>query len=270
MREVSSRSIALVAAFAWLSLSCGTEEAPPAPSQAGIHDFANGCYAIGEGARFLETVDQGQSYAFSARDFADSSRFFMKPSDLGTYLLYDAEGRYLVAEDGRLSRQAELLSDVLTIDDSYVSEAEWLLEGRLLRHLKSGQYLTKSATLAPDAESAAVLALYPTDGCSEHPELSLDAKGEVVSERFSDGAVFGIVDTHSHLLTNFAFGGGGIFHGAPFHRLGVRHALPDCALFHGEEGRKDLLGFGYENGLGGELDASAFLPPLLFGSLWEF
>jgi hypothetical protein len=27
------------------------------------------------------------------------------------------------------------------------------------------------------------------------------------------------------MLTNFAFGGGGVFHGAPFHRLGVEHAL---------------------------------------------
>jgi microsomal dipeptidase-like Zn-dependent dipeptidase len=69
----------------------------------------------------------------------------------------------------------------------------------------------------------------------------------VKRRRFPDGSLFGFVDTHSHILSNFAFGGGGIFHGAPFHPLGIEHALPDCALYHGVEGRKDLFGFGFDN-----------------------
>ncbi len=31
-----------------------------------------------------------------------ASRFFMKPSDLGTYLLYDEDAGYLVVEEGPL------------------------------------------------------------------------------------------------------------------------------------------------------------------------
>jgi hypothetical protein len=64
---------------------------------------------------------------------------------------------------------------------------------------------------------------------------------------FADGSLFGIVDTHSHILSNFGFGGGGIFHGAPFHKLGIEHALSDCELYHGPEGRRDVFGFGFDN-----------------------
>lgn len=281
MKPGSSSLASVLAAL--VVLGCGWEEPPPAPSSEGIHEVANGCYAVGatepgsSDTRWLAATETGRSFGFSAGDFESGARFFLKASDLGTYLFHDRDGRYLVAEDGQLSRQAELLSDVLTVDDSYQSGAEWQLELSLreaerlqLRNLKSGEYLARNGALTPDASSAAVIALYPASGCAEHPELSLDAEGEVAPHRFADGSVFGIVDTHSHLLTNFAFGGGGIFHGAPFHRLGVRHALPDCELFHGEEGRLDLLGFGYDNGLGGDFDPSAFLPALLFGRLSEF
>ena len=56
---------------------------------------------------------------------------------------------------------------------------------------------------------------------------TLDATGSVTRSTFDDGDLYGFVDAHSHLLTNFGFGGGGIFHGAPFHRLGVEAALPE-------------------------------------------
>ncbi|MCP5056327.1 MAG: hypothetical protein GY937_06325 [bacterium] len=89
--------------------------------------------------------------------------------------------------------------------------------------------------------------LIPREDCSEFPEATLDAEGSPDPFEFEDGSVFGIVDTHSHILSNFGFGGGGIFHGAPFHRLGIEHALADCELYHGPEGRKDLFGFGFDN-----------------------
>ena len=79
--------------------------------------------------------------------------------------------------------------------------------------------------------------------------------------------MFGFVETHSHLLSNSGFGGGGTFHGAPFHRLGVTHALEDCDLVHGEEGRKDLLGFGFD--ASGDAELADLLPSLITGLLPE-
>lgn len=252
----------MLATLALLGQACtgGGVDRPPPPAHTGVHGFANACFTMdattpgSDDTRWLVATEDGESFEFAARVADDGSRLFLRPSDLGTYLLYDAEGHYLVAEAGLLSRVDELTSDVLLIDDSYESPAEWLVEPSAhdadrfqLRHRQSGQYLTPSG-LAEDVDSAGVVAFYPAEGCAEFPELSVDAVGEVVPRMFDDGSVYGVVDVHSHIMSNFGFGGGGVFHGAPFHRLGVEHALPDCAPFHGGGGRRDVMGFGYDQG----------------------
>jgi len=271
----------LAFSLATLALSCESPvERPPPPANGGIHAFANGCYAIdatapgSDDTRWMTRSADGLAFAFTARELESASRFFLKPADLGTYLFYDEEGRYLVAEEGALLREETLASDILLVDDSYVSPAEWELEVSAhdaerfqLRHRVSGHYLTRTG-LTPDAEAAGVVALYPVNDCREFPELTLDAEGEVAPPSFDDGSLFGIVDTHSHLLTNFGFGGGGIFHGAPFHRLGVEHALPDCTQFHGREGRADLMGYGYDQG--DAVDTESLLVAAVSGRLPEF
>jgi microsomal dipeptidase-like Zn-dependent dipeptidase len=285
-RRALARLIPLV-----LLLGCDASTAPPEPPverpappvNEGIYSFANGCYAMDATApgstntRWLAPTADGSRFAFTARDAESGSSFFLKASDLGTYLFYDADGRYLVDEDGPLLRESELLSDVLTIDDTYVSGAEWELQVAesdptrfQLLHRKTEKYLTRAGSLTADVGQAAVVALYPRTGCREHPELSLDATGTVAPQRFADGAVFGLVDTHEHMMINFGFGGGGIAHGGAFHRLGVQHALPDCSLFHGTDGRKDLLGYAYDHGVTGGFDINALLPTLLVGRTPEF
>jgi microsomal dipeptidase-like Zn-dependent dipeptidase len=264
LSSLAARGLLLVSLSSLGGLALGCEapvERPPAPPNEGVFGFANGCYAMdatdpgSNDTRWLAPDPEGVQFRFSARELALGSRFFLKPSDLGTYLFYDAEGRYLTADDeGNLTREAELASDILLVDDSYVSPAEWELqvsthdpERFQLRHRRSGQYLGRQG-LVPDVAAAGVIALYPTNGCREFPELTLDAEGAAMPREFDDGSLFGIVDTHSHIMTNFGFGGGGIFHGAAFHRLGVEHALPDCTQFHGIEGRRDLMGYGYDRG----------------------
>ena len=78
------------------------------------------------------------------------------------------------------------------------------------------------------------MAFYPATGCAPFPEMTLDAEGAVAPRAWPDGDLYGIVDTHSHVHSNYAFGGGGLFHGGAYHRLGVEHALPDCSISHGE------------------------------------
>ncbi len=263
---------------ALLVAGCGETpyvERPEAPPNEGIYSFASGCFAVDATApgstntRWLEATSDGEAFSFSAMALEDGARFTMRATDLGTYLFYDAEGRYLVNEDGKHVRQATLSSDILLLDDEYVSPAEWQLEVSTrdpsrfqLRHYQTGRYLTKGG-LTESAASAAVIALYPATGCATFPELTIDADGPIVPRQWPDGDVYGIVETHSHLFTNFGFGGGGIFHGSPFHRLGVEHALSSCAQFHGEEGRSDLVGFVF-SGLG-DLNADLLQETLLAG-----
>lgn len=273
------RLCALLASLALVA--CDSVERPPPPDNDGIYAFAQGCYALdatdpgSTDTRWLEVGEEETSFRFSARTADEGSRFFLKPSDLGTYLFYDADGQYLIAEEGELRRTDTLDSDVLLLDDAFISPAEWELSVSAhdpdrfqLRNRASGEYLTRQGT-TPEESDAGVIALYPTEGCAEFPELTLDADGVVEPRTFGDGSVYGFVETHSHVFSNMGFGGGGIFHGAPYHRLGVEHALPDCTPFHGPEGRRDIFGAGFDD-LNADFDADTFVSALVSGRLPEF
>lgn len=247
--------------LACLGLSgCGDATSPlrpDPPDDDGVLGFAGGCYAVegfdGRDAFYLAVTEPGDGFAFTATSIDDAARLRMRASDLGTYLLFDEDGRYVAADLGggetRLSRPATLDSELTLLVDGYRSPAEWTLERAFrdarryqLRNESTGTYMTL-AGLAGHVTNAAVITLVPADGCATFPELSLDAEGEVARRQWDDGDLWGIAEIHSHLFTNRGFGGGGTFHGAPFHRLGVEHALPDCSLWHGDEGRRDVVGF---------------------------
>ena len=266
-------SSALVPVLALL-LSCDGAGSSPGPATAiDFESQANGCFQVRSGDLWLIGAGPGDRYAFGATE-ALAARFTMRPSDLGTYLLYDQGGGYLVSDDGPLLRQTSLISDATLIDDSYVSGAEWVLE---TSEVDGGRYQLRNrrndALLGPagltDATSAMPLSFEPADGCLAHPELSLDATGTVTQTTFDDGDLYGIVDTHSHVLSNWGFGGGGVYHGAPFHRLGVAHALPDCAVSHGEMGRQDFFGYVFDSAGNSTVDVFGLVANLAAGELSE-
>ncbi|NVB43153.1 membrane dipeptidase [Pseudenhygromyxa sp. WMMC2535] len=237
------------------------------PPELDAYGFAGGCYSLRSGDTWLTAA--GESYEFSA-DANAAAAFHMKASDLGTYLLYDQDGGYLVSDSGPLLRQTSLQSDILLVDDSYVSGAEWMPETSLvdwdqyqLRNRRNDLLLAAEGL----AETGAAITFDPAEGCTEHPELSLDATGSVAKTTFDDGILYGIVDTHSHVFSNAGFGGGGIFHGAPYHRLGVEHALMSCEQFHGEMGRQDFFGYAFDSAGANDADLSALIPDLVAGEL---
>jgi hypothetical protein len=247
-----------------LFVACSPAEPPD------VYAYANGCSTVHAGRAGLVAADAAFRFAPG-----DPTPLHLAPADLGTYLLYDPDGGYLVAEaDGGLQRQTRLESDVTRQDDSYVSGAEWQLEasGRRtaplqLRNRRTGRLLGVDGLA--DADQGAALTLAPAEGCVAPPELSLDAEGTVARTTFPDGDLYGIADTHAHLMSNWGFGGGGIFHGAPFHRLGVEHALPDCAVSHGVSGRQDFIGYSFDAAGASGLSIDALLPSLLAGELPE-
>jgi microsomal dipeptidase-like Zn-dependent dipeptidase len=262
------RQFRLTCVIAWVA-GC---EAEPTPTH-DVYEFANGCYAVESSAGWLSRTADDAGYRFSS-DEGDAARFFMKAADLGTYLFYDRDRGYLVADEQQLTRQTSLVSDVTLVDDAYVSGALWQLEprggggGLVARSLRSGRLLAADGT-TDEASTSVALTLRPVEGCTAHPELSVDAQGHPEKTLFDDGDLFGIVDTHSHILSNWAFGGGNIFHGAPFHPLGVEHALPDCAPFHGEMGRKDFFGYAFDAAGPDDADLGAILPQIVGGELDE-
>lgn len=255
-----------------LALSCA-----PAVEDLDVERWSNQCVSLSADGRWL--VPDGGAWRFDAGGEADAARFRLQSADLGVYVLYDTDARYLVAESDALTREAALESDLTRIedgyvDDGYVSGGEWALEASWrggtryqLRNRRNGKLLGAEG-LVPD-EQALALTLEPTEGCATFPELTLDASGTVTRTTFEDGTLYGIADAHSHLLSNFAFGGAGVFHGSAFHRLGVEHALSDCARFHGEAGRKDFFGYTFDGAGNDATDLMSILGDLLAGELGE-
>jgi microsomal dipeptidase-like Zn-dependent dipeptidase len=247
----------------------GTADETGTPGMLDIDGLANGCWTVHAPDGVLARA--GETYAIAADG---ATHFTLRASDLGTFLFYDEEGGYLVAEDGPLVRQTTLQSDVTLVDDTYISGAEWIVEPSatdpmthaVLRNRRTGQLLGATGLVADDAQGIAVTFESATD-CREYPELSLDATGMITRTTFDDGTLYGIVDAHSHILSNFAFGGGGIFHGGAYHRLGVEHALPDCELYHGEMGRKDFFGYAFDSAGADGADIAGLLPDIIAGEL---
>jgi microsomal dipeptidase-like Zn-dependent dipeptidase len=256
----------------WLPLLLTAGCALDAPPELDVESQALGCFAVRQGDTWLAA--SGDSFGFTATTAGVATPLFFQPSDLGTYLLYDPDGGYVVAESGPLTRETVLSSDVSRVDDGYVSGAEWLLQASWAEHglyqLRSRRHdtLLSADGLTPELRDAAALTLEPADGCREHPELSLDATGVPTRTTFDDGDLYGIVDTHSHILSNFGFGGG-LFHGGAFHRLGVEHALGDCETYHGVNGRQDFFGYAFDSSGSDSSDMADMLPDLVAGELSE-
>jgi hypothetical protein len=255
------------------------------PDEESVFEVANGCYSIspdgGESA-FLtpafvggETGPDDVAATSSLLDVTPAaSRFLFRPSDLGKYLLYDQRKIYLTSDGQHLRSQASLASDISEVDGKVVvedhkqSEGEWQLraapDGKfMLQHIQSGTYIGVDGGMVAEAD-AAILSLEEQADCAVFPELSVDATGDVSVTEFEDGSLFGFVEEHSHLFTNLGFGGGGVFHGSPFHPLGVEHALPSCELNHGVDGRKDFMGATFNEGVG---DFNDLLPAVAVGQL---
>lgn len=258
-------------------VGCSDTNAPVATNKA-LYELANGCFSLAAGSpgqyRYLRAAEDGTNYAFTAETPDDAARFLARPADLGVYLLRDVDGGYLIGENARFGRTTVLISDVLLNQDSYVSPAEWQLEARdgstghfSLHNRALDRYLGPAGARSRSVQQALDVTFVENEGCAPFPELTLDATGTVRKTHFDDGTLYGIADQHSHLFTNFGFGAGGTFHGSPFHRLGVEHALPDCEPFHGPEGSKDILGFFYG---GGQFDVGTATTALIFGDTGQF
>ncbi len=262
-----------------MAASCGDVSVEPLPPAATgtVHELADGCFAVhatkpsGRGGRLLRRGSEGVTFELRGTVLDEAAVFRLQPADLGSVVFYDREAHYLVSDDDEtLARLEELVSENVTNDDTTDPGAVWNLEpsphdpmGFQVQHDRSGRYLGMRR-LVDDPADAAIVHFIEREGCLDYPELTLDAEGTVSPTTFDDGSLFGIVDTHSHIMSNFSFGGG-LFHGSPFHPLGVEHALNDCDVRHGVEGRKDLFGWVYDDD-SGELDQEVLISTLISGN----
>ncbi len=144
--------------------------------------MANGCYNLG-----------GQ-------------KIYFKPTDLGQYLLYTSDRRFLVNGGTQAAP-----SDATT----------WTARPR-----KHGFTFTNAGgPLVVDARHTFRLRM--TTGCAAYPEAGVDVSGRPHAGVTSYQEVRGYVDAHTHGMA-FEFLGGDAHCGKPWDRFGAPYALVDC------------------------------------------
>lgn len=148
--------------------------------------MANGCYRVGpKGA---------------------AQKIFFKPTDLGRYLLYTRDARFLV--NGGTAP---------TPSDATIWTARQ--EGRSFTFTNGG------TALRVGGQSA--LTVKRSKGCTAYPEAGIDISGRPHAGITSYQEVRGYVDAHTHGMA-FEFLGGAAHCGKPWDRFGAPYALVDC------------------------------------------
>lgn len=148
--------------------------------------LANGCYTLTAGGEPL----------------------FFKPTDLGSYLLYDADRRFVAASGDR--------------PDTPSADTVWRIS-----RAGSGRYSFRNATGTLVVDGARVFRPTRTTGCTAYPESQIDVRGRPHAGVTPFQEVRGYVDAHTHGMA-FEFLGGDAHCGKPWDQYGAPYALVDC------------------------------------------
>jgi microsomal dipeptidase-like Zn-dependent dipeptidase len=213
----------LVAAFAWATPTAAT--APLTP-----YALANRCVRLESRA---------------ARRLVTAGPFYVKPTGLGTDMLYDPGQRLL----------SVTAHDRLTRTSSPGPAAQWRLA------MRGGLFTITSTAdgrqLAPAGPGQLALEpvgarfqIAPGHGCAAYPEAQLGAFGRPRSSVNRDGTVFGFADYHLEVTASFR-AGGSVIDGEDFDPFGVTVALSAAGdqREHGPDGTLDVTGNLLRSGL---------------------
>ncbi len=245
----STRLVSLLM-FIVLSLA-GCKKAQPGDP---VYDLAQGCYSVQSVAsqQFLSRHGK-DGWRFDESNVQNAEAFFLKPTGLSTYLLYDSDQGYLstrlahVLRDEKASMQAEWQINRLKVleGDQVIAEHYTLLstDHNLRLTLNHNKPVLRGTGDLMDADTTALnfVPREPSE-CARFPEADLNAEvsPDYYKEKDPSEPVVGYIDMHTHLGFPKAMGGLAMA-GDSFHPLGIEHALPDCSYLHGTDGKADML-----------------------------
>jgi len=289
--RVSARGLASVPAICVLLLLTACPQSPSVPATSGLppvsidptapssstprnrYSFNNQCFVLQSVENDNFVASSGGGYAASAADITGAEAFYLKPTALGYYLLFN-RSREVLAGGATASNQAlNAVTDTAVFEmrargdsttypenfEVWVATATSRLEPTkaevdTYRNFADPQILNTQFWLTADAlnlrlavdatdtvigaapanTDAQAFRLQAANGCVDFPEAHDNTVGESFSGTTSDDTVLGMVDAHVHMsATEFL---GKSEWGFPFHKFGVTHALADCDEYHGPAG----------------------------------
>ena len=194
--------------------------------------------AAGDDARYALANDCFALQTAAGKATGPNGPYFMKPTDLGSYMLHGKDKALLAASE----------SGVTTVTDPG-PDADWIVTtaGGAFRLKPLGQEKVLAASgdglTLEDPGSAGDRANFKfakATGCAEFPEAATTATGTPSKGRFPFADVRGFVDAHMHLMA-FEFLGGSAHCGKPWDRYGVTKALVDCPDHYPANGQAAAL-----------------------------
>ncbi len=207
----------------------------------GRYSLANHCFALrssGSRGRFVREANGGY---LSDGSRPQAAAFYMKPTRLGAYLVYDSDRGMLAAAPGRRVGRA-------THPDA---AAEWAPRKAgggsfRIRSPRAGGHLATRPNgalrvVSPGSRRGSAFRFVPAAGCRPYPEAKVGASGRPPQGTRPDGTVRGFVDSHLHITADQR-AGGKVISGRPFSRFGITRALGRDAVDHGPDGSLDVTG----------------------------
>ena len=212
--------------------------------------LANRCFTVDSVAlrRFVSATGPA-GYGAALRKPRRAMRFYLKPTGLGTYLVYDREAKLMSVGGGDSVGRSEVPGPA----------AEWTVRRAsrrtmALRSTATGRKLavnrgTRALVTVPAGGSGGRGARSRTErfrlararGCRSYPEAALGARGRPFRGKPRGGGVFGFADPHMHVTAELR-AGGQVISGGTFDRFGITEALGHDADVHGPDGSLDFTG----------------------------
>ncbi|HJR90056.1 MAG TPA: hypothetical protein VJ782_07885, partial [Aeromicrobium sp.] len=183
--------------------------------------MARGCYVLRAASNGKWVARAGTGYSASASTSGTAERFHFQATDLGTYLLWDTQQKFVTSTSGAASAATKP-----------APAAEWTAQsdggkGRFTFTSLTDKPLGLDSQGTIGSSSAESFQLAKASGCPSWPEVEVGVSGGPHGGTTSYQEVRGYVDAHTHGMA-FEFLGGSVHCGRPWHRYGVASALVDC------------------------------------------
>lgn len=252
MRKFKKQIAYFLVFFLLLSPMVIPLRASAAQVEAGIkeYSFANSYYKIKSLANGKYLLGNSSGYEAQAETSEKAITFYLKPSALGVYILYDSDSKWLDIN----------LFNAIVRDTTRQNSIQWEIErqphgGYSLYSATAGKYVSVSGTSLVwknAVDSSCLFAFESSSGSNPFPEADTnvtiqDASGTTVAEENAmarpkvGDMIIGYADTHAH-LNHFLGSGQATFVGETFDPLGIQNALKDCSNLHGFNGIYDIWG----------------------------
>ena len=210
-------------------------------------NIANQCVAIQSLAnnKFVGLNSDG-SYDVMQATASNAAPFFLKPTALGKYMIYNRDEAMMQATGNSAGMP-------VSSSAAFSDEIEWAVledeKGRAGFSLTNSGNSMKLALMSlsnrlgtvesSGSSEETLFQFVKTSGCAEFNEIATNTEGRTFAGSGLNMAVKGFADVHNHITaTTFL---GGAHHGRPHHRFGVTQALGSCEADHGPMGRLDVV-----------------------------